>query len=103
MTNSTTLKAIILSTAKANSNVRTIRTDEHSFDSLFLVQSQILDLYKEQIRINGIAFKSEMVDDMYSIIENNNISMMPYGHAIISEARKELSMLFNETSNAYSA
>ena len=43
-----------------------------------------------------------MIDRSCNVIINNDIPFMPYGHAIISEAREELSMMYIETSNAYS-
>jgi|DEB0MinimDraft_12_1074336.scaffolds.fasta_scaffold81770_2 hypothetical protein len=94
----TSLENRVQKTAKANG---INNYNEISFSELFRVQNLYMDIYKDSINKFGVAMKNELWEKANDLIVDNNIPMMPQGHAIISEARKELSLMFTETSNSY--
>tara|TARA_B110000902_G_scaffold109599_1_gene129454 strand:+ start:408 stop:719 length:312 start_codon:yes stop_codon:yes gene_type:complete len=86
----------------ANANGLKNFASEIPFAELFRVQNLYMDIYKDEISRKGIVMKYDMIDKSCQVITTNDIPFMPYGHAIVSEAREELSMMYVETSNAYS-
>ena len=94
----TSLENRVQKTAKANGITN---YKEISFSELFRVKNLYMDIYKDSINKFGVAMKNELWEKAIDLIVDNNIPMMPQGHAIISEARKDLSLMFTETSNSY--
>ena len=94
----TSLENRVQKTAKANGITN---YKEISFSELFRVKNLYMDIYKDSINNFGVAMKNELWEKAIDLIVDNNIPMMPQGHAIISEARKDLSLMFTETSNSY--
>jgi len=95
----TSLETRVQRVAKAN-GLKNFKS-QISFGELFRVQNLYMDVFKNEVNRRGIVMKNEMIEKSCNIITNNNIPFMPYGHAIISEATKDLGLIFNETSNAY--
>ena len=99
----TNLEAVIKNVARANSNGKQIKTGEFSFGELFKVQNEVLDLYHARIAKHKIAMKNEMSELVNDHITESGIPFMPYGHGIISEVRRELGLMYSESSNGYTA
>ena len=96
----TSLEARVQKVADANGLKNFV--SEIPFAELFRVQNLYMDIFKDEISRRGIVMKNDMIDRSCNVIINNDIPFMPYGHAIISEAREDLSLMYIETSNAYS-
>tara|TARA_R110000851_G_scaffold61670_5_gene142081 strand:+ start:983 stop:1285 length:303 start_codon:yes stop_codon:yes gene_type:complete len=99
MKNLTSLEVRVQKVIKANGLKDAF--NKIGFAELFKVQNLYMDVYKNEIKNNGIAMKNELAEIAIDVIIENKIPMMPYGHAIISESRIDLSYLFEETSNSY--
>jgi len=95
----TALEARVQKVAKAN-GLKNFKS-EVSFGELFRVQNLFMDVFKNEINRTGYAFKYELNEKACDVIINNNISFMPYGHAIVTEAMSDLGALFTESSNAF--
>ena len=95
----TSLEHRVQKVAKAN-GLKNFNSDI-SFEELFRVQNIYMDVFTKEVNRTGYAFKSELSEKACNVIIDNNIPFMPYGHAIVSEARAYLGLLFKESSNAF--
>jgi len=95
----TSLEHRVQKVAKAN-GLKNFNS-EVSFEELFRVQNLYMDVFTKEVNRTGYAFKSELSEKACNVIIDNNIPFMPYGHAIVSEGRAYLGLLFKESSNAF--
>ena len=96
----TSLETRVQKVAKAN-GLKNFKS-EISFAELFRVQNLYMDVYSNEIDRKGIVMKNDMIEKSLLVLLDSDIPFMPYGHAIISEAREDLGNMYFETSNAYS-